>query len=44
MDINEQIQYTYIEWQAYKNANFACPLIINWLSSILDSLILLKIS
>ncbi len=43
MNLDEQILRTYREWTAYKNANFACPEIIQWLSSVLDSLITLKL-
>jgi len=42
MTLDEQISRTEEEYNAYKDANFAAPEIIDWLKSVLDSLYKLK--
>ncbi len=42
MTIDEQILKTEQEYEAYRNANFAAPEIIEWLDSVLESLYELK--
>jgi len=42
MTLDEQILKTEQEYNAYKNANFAAPEIIDWLKSVLESLYELK--
>ena len=42
MTLDEQIEQTKQELDAYKAANFAAPTIIDWLQSVYDSLLLLK--
>jgi hypothetical protein len=42
MTLDEQISKTEQEYNAYKNANFAAPEIIEWLRSVLESLYELK--
>lgn len=39
MTLREQIEFTIIERDAYKKANFADPKIINWLDSVVESLV-----
>lgn len=42
MTLDQQIQRTEQEYNAYKAANFAAPEIIEWLAALLESLYKLK--
>jgi hypothetical protein len=42
MTLDEQIEYTEKEYEAYSSSEFTCPEIVEWLKGVLESLYRLK--